>query len=331
MTSELRQSAWRVESLWRRRGFLAWALLPLGTLFFLAAALRRLLYRSGALTAVRLSVPVVIIGNITVGGSGKTPLTIWLAEELRRRGRYPGVISRGYGGAGEVTEVLPDSSSVRVGDEPLLIRRRTACPVFVGRDRVAAAQALLAAHPDCDLILSDDGLQHYRLERDVELAVQDGRGLMNGWPLPAGPLREPATRLRTVDAVVANGWAGAADFRLDLVGDRFYRLDDGSRTRTAADFAGESLHAVAGIGDPSRFFAHLAGLGLRFAAHAFPDHHPYGAADLNFHQAVILTTEKDAVKLAALPWPARESVWVLPVTARVEPDLAQFILEKING
>ncbi len=303
-------------------------LLPVGIVFFLVVALRRRLYRGGVLARERLPVPVIVVGNITVGGSGKTPLILWLVDALRRRGRRPGVVSRGYGGGVDgVGEVEPDSVAELVGDEPLLIRRRAGCPVFVGRDRVAAGNALLARHSDCDVILCDDGLQHYRLARDVEIAVLDRRGLWNGWPLPAGPLREPESRLRTVDAVVANDWSGPAGFRMTLAGDSFQLLN-GAASRPAAELAGLRLHAVAGIGEPQRFFDHLAGLGLGFEAHAFADHHRFVAADLAFDGDAILTTEKDAVKfglLAALP------VWVLPVTAVVAPDLGQFVLEKING
>lgn len=317
-----------IESAWQRRGPLAWLLLPVSLIFYLAAALRRLLFRLGMTETVRLSVPVVVVGNITAGGAGKTPLVIWLATEMVRRGRRPGVVSRGHGGSGEILEVQVDGDAARVGDEPLLIRRRTGVPVFVGRDRVAAARALLTAYPDCDLLLCDDGLQHYRLGRDVEIAVVDGRGLMNGWPLPAGPLREPAARLATVDAVVANGWSGPAAFRMALHGDRFHKLGAADEARGAAELTGRRLHAVAGIGDPGRFFRHLEALGLAFVAHPFPDHHPYAAADLAFEGDAILTTEKDAVKFDAL---ARLPVWVLPVAAVVEPDLAQFVLEKLDG
>lgn len=304
-------------------------LLPLGGLFFLVAALRRTLYRLGVLRTQRLPVPVVVVGNITAGGAGKTPLTLWLAAALERRGRRPGIVSRGYGGSAKgAAAVESESDAARVGDEPLLIRRRSGRPVFVGRDRVAAARALLVSHPDCDVILCDDGLQHYRLARDAEIAVIDRRGVMNGWPLPAGPLREPAWRLTTVDAVVANGWAGPAPFRMHLVGEHFYRLGDATTIRLADDLAGLRLHAVAGIGEPQRFFDHLAALGLSFVAHGFADHHDYQEADLVFEGDAILTTEKDAVKFGALsPLP----VWVLPVTAVVEPDLAQFLLEKIDG
>lgn len=303
-------------------------LLPVGIVFFLLAGLRRLLYRVGILAAKRLPVPVVVVGNITAGGSGKTPLVIWLVEELKRRGRRPGVVSRGHGGEVEgVREVQSGDAASMVGDEPLLIRRRACCPVFVGRDRAAAAQALLKEHLDCDVIVCDDGLQHYRLARDVEIAVVDRRGLMNGWPLPAGPLREPASRLASVDAVVANGWSGEASFRMGLEGERFVRLGADDRC-TASALVRLRLHAVAGIGEPQRFFDHLATLGLGFEVHAFPDHHPYSAADLAFDGDAILTTEKDAVKFGAL---ATLPVWVLPVTATVTPDLAQFVLEKIDG
>ena len=321
-----RSSRPRIERIWAGRGPLAWALLPVGLVFLALVALRRFLYRVRLLSAVRLPVPVIVVGNITAGGAGKTPLVLWLVDQLSRRGRRPGVVSRGYGGdAKGIGEVRDDSDAAEVGDEPLLMRRRAGCPVFVGADRVGAARALLAAHA-CDLIVCDDGLQHYRLARDVEIAVVDRRGLMNGWPLPAGPLREPAARLESVAAVVGNGWR--APFGMRLAGDRWHRLEDPSITRSAADFAGLRLHAVAGIGDPQRFFDHLGALGLEFSAHALPDHHRYVAGDLAFDGDAILTTEKDAVKCAGL---ASLPVWVLPVTAMVEPDLAQFVLEKIDG
>ena len=319
---------------WRARGPLAALLLPVGILFFLAVAARRWLYRIGILRGERLPVPVVVIGNITAGGAGKTPLTIFLADALRRAGRHPGIVSRGYGRADDtVRKVGAGDTAADVGDEPLLVSRRTACPVFVGRDRVAAARALLAAHPECDVIIADDGLQHYRLARDVEIVACDERGLSNGWPLPAGPLREPPGRLRAVDALVLNGRctvavAGVPVFQMDLAGERFERLGHAAQTCVAADLAGKRLHALAGIGDPPRFFAHLAALGLACETHAFPDHHRYAGADFRFDGDAIVTTEKDAVKFPAdLPLP----VWVLPVAARITPDLAQFVVERIDG
>jgi tetraacyldisaccharide 4'-kinase len=216
-----------------------------------------------------------------------------------------------------------------VGDEPLLLARRSGCPVYVGADRVAAARALLADHPECDLILCDDGLQHYRLRRDAEIAVIDRRGLMNGWPLPAGPLRESARRLTRVDALVLNETAnapvqGVPTYTMRLVGHPFYRLDDPRVTCGAGDLAGQTLHAVAGIGEPQRFFDRLAALGLPCEPHAFPDHHRYAAADLKFAGDAILMTEKDALKCAGL---STLPIWVLPVDAVVEPDLARHVLD----
>ena len=314
---------------WCRRGLVATLLLPLAGLFAALVFFRRQAYRRGWLKSVRLPVPVVVIGNISVGGTGKTPLTVWLARRLRALGRHPAIVSRGYRGSGAVQPVDDQSQPAEVGDEALLLFRQSGCPVYVGRDRVAAARALLAAHPEIDLVLCDDGLQHYRLGRDVELALIDSRGLMNGWPLPAGPLREPASRLRQVDALIVHGERGDGDFRMRLCGTCFYRLDAPECVASADELRPLRLHAVAGIGDPARFFTHLAALGLDFVAHAFADHHVYRAAELDFAGDAILTTEKDAVKLSALPPELRLPVWVLPVVAEVEPDLARFVLAKI--
>lgn len=316
-------------AVWRSRGLRARLLLPFGLLFFALAGLRRWAYRHGWLKSARLPVPVVVVGNIVAGGAGKTPLTLWLAEHLRAAGRHPGIVSRGYGRAtDDIRKVGAGDTARQVGDEPLLLARRSGCPVVVGADRLAAGQALLAAHPECDLLLCDDGLQHYRLRRDVEIAVIDRRGLMNGWPLPAGPLREPAARLREVDALVLHGavmppMAGVPSFTMYLAGQIFYRLDEPDVVCGPADLAGLKLHAVAGIGEPQRFFDHLARLGLAFEAHAFPDHHLYRASDLALAGDAILMTEKDALKCVGL---ARLPVWVLPVKAHVEPDLARHVL-----
>lgn len=322
----------RLSALWRSRSLTACLLLPLGLIFAALAALRRQCYRLGLLPRARLPVPVVVVGNIIAGGAGKTPLTLYLARRLRELGHHPGIVSRGYGGAGEVSEVHGNSAPTMVGDEPLLMKRRFGGPVFVGRRRAEAARALLAAHPDCDLILCDDGLQHYALARDMEIAVLDRRGLMNGWPLPAGPLREPPARLKEVQALVTQGletWPESAvpRFSMALEGSRFVRLDDSNRHCESSELAGLRLHAVAGIGEPRRFFDHLEALGLSFTPHAFPDHHPYTLADLDFSGDGILTTEKDAVKFPAfLPLP----VWVLPVEARLEPDPAPWVLELLE-
>lgn len=309
-----------------------WLFAPLAGMYAGLARLNRALAKPG-----RLPVPVVVVGNITVGGAGKTPLTLWLAKQLQARGWHPGVVSRGYGRSGdEVRPVLVDSKPEEVGDEPLLIARRAGVPVWVGRSRAAAGEALLAAHPEVDVVLCDDGLQHYALARDVELAVFDARGTGNGWRLPVGPLREPFSRLRSVDAVVANGVSAEAlsapvpVFEMSLRPGSFYRLGDPARKCTADVLQARGpLHALAGIGNPGRFFATLAGLGLACEAHPFPDHHSYVQSDLDFAEgAVLLMTEKDAVKCANL---TVGEAWVLPVEAELSPALIDHIEEKLRG
>lgn len=262
-------------ALWGRRGLGAWLLLPLAGIFRALSALRRGAYRLGLCRSTRLPVPVVVVGNITVGGAGKTPLTLFLAQGLQRLGKRPGIVSRGYGGNGQVQEVRAESLPAAVGDEPVLMKRRFGGPVFVGRRRADAAQALLNAYPDCNVLLCDDGLQHYGLQRDMEIAVFDRRGILNGWPLPAGPLREPVGRLRGVAAVVSPAalsfpLTGQARFHMVLDGRRFYRLGSSEPTCGPEALLGLRLHAVAGIGEPQRFFDHLTALGLSFTPHAFP-------------------------------------------------------------
>lgn len=322
---------------WRKRGITAMLMLPLASLFVLAVNLRRLSYRLGWSHAVKLPVPVVVIGNITAGGSGKTPLALYLVQELSKRGWRPGVVSRGYGGSFTgVVAVTAASDPARVGDEPLLLACRAGCPVFVGRDRVSAARALLAAHPDCNVLVADDGLQHLRLARNIEIVVMDERGIGNGWPLPAGPLRECPARIADADALVLNGDVSVPRqtrprkvFRMRLVGDRFRNLHDPLRTCDAAELRGRRLHALAGIGDPARFFRQIERMGLGAEAHAFPDHHGFQASDLAFKDAdALLMTEKDAVKCRAFAPP--ES-WVLPVEAQLDPELAQWVVETLDG
>lgn len=298
-----------------------------------------MLYRAAMLKSRRLPVPVVVVGNLTVGGTGKTPLVIHLARALHARGMRPGVVSRGYASAGRgVREVGPQDDPLLAGDEPVLIAQRAGVPVWVGADRVAAGRALLARHPDCDVLIADDGLQHYRLARDVEIAVIDEQGAGNGWPIPAGPLREPLDRLERVDAIVLNGARApedvrapldAARFSMSLAGDRFFRLGEPQMTCESRRLRGLRLHAVAGIGRPQRFFDSLSRLGLAFVAHPFPDHHRYRAAELAFDDCdAILMTEKDAVKCRRL---GLGQTWVLPVDAVVRPDLAGFVMERIDG
>ncbi|MDR3351596.1 MAG: tetraacyldisaccharide 4'-kinase [Zoogloeaceae bacterium] len=328
----------------RRPPFFLWLFAPLMLLFAAIVGLRRFLYRRGLVPGVlRLPVPVVVVGNLTVGGAGKTPLVLWIAQTLRAAGWHPGIVSRGHlGRENHVPQaVFPDSTPLAAGDEPVLLAVRSGLPVWIGRNRAAAARALLSAHPRTDVLLLDDGLQHYRLKRDVEIVVFDGRGAGNGLLLPAGPLREPLGRLGEAQALVFNGAPDARvlraapvlpDFAMRLEPASFYALQDPRRRATAADFQGRALHAVAGIGNPERFFRTLEELGLCFARHPFPDHHHFTAAELDFPAPkIVLMTEKDAVKCARLtPYPTAE-IWVLPVTARLPDEFAHYLLESLNG
>ncbi len=323
----------RLQHHWYRLSPLHLLLYPLSLLFRGLAALRRFLYRSGRLASIKLPVPVVVVGNISVGGTGKTPLTLWLAKQLIDNGWHPGIVSRGYtrDGSSLATPhaVAVDDPAELVGDEPLLMAQRALCPVWISRDRPAAALALLQAHPECDILLSDDGLQHYRLQRDAEIVVIDGaRRFGNGLLLPAGPLREPVSRLAEVDAVVINGGIPhGEEFAMSLQGEQFYNLLNPGTALPASAFAGQRLHAIAGIGHPQRFFRHLEQLGLNVQGHAFPDHHHYTADDIALEDAdAVLMTEKDAVKCAPF---ATERCWVLRVDAQVNPALAQLIMKKV--
>jgi tetraacyldisaccharide 4'-kinase len=292
-------------------------LLPFERLFRQAVALRRRAYREGRKKAEKLPVPVIVVGNLTVGGTGKTPLAVWLAGFLKSRGWRPGIVSRGYGGAAgrQPLAVGPDSDPRLAGDEPVLIARRTGCPVYVFPARAEAARALLAA-THCDIVIADDGLQHYALARDIEIAVVDGaRGFGNGHCLPAGPLREPPERLRSVDLVVYSGETSADGHIMALDGGEAVNLRNETLRRPLASFSGQPLHAMAGIGNPRRFFDHLRRHGLAFGAQEFPDHHAYGREDLQFAgDTPLLMTEKDAVKCRAFAGPGH---WYVPVEARL--------------
>ena len=295
---------------WNRITPLHLILFPISLIFRAMVALRRELYLSSFLASQQLLLPVIVIGNIKVGGTGKTPLTLALAQQLIERGWHPLIVSRGYGRtSSRPQQAFASSMAAQVGDEPLLMAQRDICPVWVGADRVATAYAALQAQPQCDVVLCDDGLQHYRLQRDVEIAVIDGTGYGNGLLLPAGPLR-----IHQALAAVDNG-------------EIFYNLLAPGQAASPADFYKPNIHAVAGIGQPQRFFHHLETLGITFTPHAFPDHHPYVAADLSFADCdAILLTEKDAVKCARF---ADARYWVLRVDAQIDPALIDLILRKI--
>lgn len=307
-----------LDDVWRERNTTAYALWPLSFLYRTAISLRSCAYRAGILSSYGFKVPIVVVGNITVGGSGKTPVVEAVVRHLRRGGWKPGIVSRGYGGRAKdwPRHVTAESPPGEVGDEPVLLARRAGCPIVVDPDRPAAVRVLLR-DTDCDVVVADDGLQHLALERTVEIVVVDGeRGFGNGFCLPAGPLREPRRRLASVDLVVYNGGGGPEGYTCALVGDTAVNLADEAEQQPLHRFSGDDMHAVAGIGNPGRFFRHLQSFGVHANEHAYGDHHQFTPADLEFGTAgPVLMTEKDAVKCTAF---AARNMWYVPVQAELD-------------
>ncbi len=306
-----------------------WFLWPLHALMWCVVALRRWAYRVGVFQSTAINVPVVVIGNITVGGTGKTPLTVFVIRQLQQRGYQPGIISRGYGGhAPHYPLLVNDTTDARhCGDEPLLLARRTGVPLMVDPDRVRAAQTLVQR--GCDVIVSDDGLQHYRLRRDIEIAVIDAvRQIGNGWLLPAGPLREPSSRLTHVDLRVGNGASipHLGEHAMQLSMSEIKSLDN-AQTQRLSEWRGTRVHAVAGIGNPERFFMQLESLGVVVERHPFSDHHDFQPSDLPWHDAPVLMTEKDAMKCQRF---ARAGLWYVPVDASLNTDFVAALTAKLN-
>lgn len=325
----------RLDYYWYSQNAIAWLLLPLSWLFCTLVSIRRFLYRSKVFASSKLQRPVVIIGNISVGGTGKTPLLMALCELLKEKGYSPGVISRGYTSkAGSalisgVHQVSGKDTAEQVGDEPLLIVQKTQCPVVIGQNRVAAGRYLLENNA-CDIVLSDDGLQHYRLQRDLELVVVDSsRKFGNGYCIPAGPLREPVSRLDSVDIVITHntGVASDDDEEFELIFESPVNIHS-NELRALEEFKSSKCHAVAGIGHPRRFFKQLKSHGLDIVEHAFPDHYSYQSSDLDFgDDAAIIMTEKDAVKCKYM---GLKNTWFIPVTAKLTKPLESRILASIE-
>ena len=328
---------------WRRPRWLNRLLYPLSLGYAFAMRLRRIAYRAGILRRHALPVPLIVVGNLSVGGVGKTPLVMELVARLQRRGFAPGVISRGYrrgggggGGGRETREVGEHSSAAEVGDEPLLIARRCRAPVAVGASRLRSARWLIEER-GCNILVSDDGFQHHALRRDLDIVVVDGeRRFGNGWCLPAGPLREPPGALGRADLVVVNGDANDTDeFNMTTRIAHAVCIADGRR-RELGEFAGQAVHALAAIGNPRRFFRQLQGYGIDVVAHPFPDHHPFTAADIEGvaagDDAPLLMTEKDAVKCEPLvDAQLARRCWVAPLRVTLGAGLDAAVFARLDA
>ncbi|HVJ29432.1 MAG TPA: tetraacyldisaccharide 4'-kinase [Gammaproteobacteria bacterium] len=321
-----------LNDIWYGKSPVRYALWPVSAVYRGLSRLRRTAYQRGWRPTVEVPVPVIVVGNVSVGGTGKTPFVIWLADQLRQRGRKVGIVTRGYRGKGKEwpRPVADDSDPAEVGDEAVLLARRTSCPVVAGPDRVACVEALLE-DARVDVVLSDDGLQHYRLARAFEIAVVDGaRGMGNGLCLPAGPLREPPSRLQEVDAIVVNGagWGHAGVFRADAVVTKVYHLKDGAE-RTLDSFRNKLVHAVAGIGNPQRFFDLLLDADLDVEAHPLEDHAEITLDELTFDEpGAVLITEKDAVKCEHLK---PNGVWCVVVDFKFDADSTSRLMRLVLG
>jgi tetraacyldisaccharide 4'-kinase len=322
-------AAERLAQAWYGNAPWLWLLRPLELIYRCIILLRRWGYHGGLLRQYRAPVPVVVIGNITVGGTGKTPVVIALVEHLQGQGLRPGVVSRGYGAEGGdfPRRVSEHSMAQDCGDEPLLIHRRTGCPVVVDPRRAVAVQTLLREEP-VDLVLCDDGLQHYPLARDFEIALVDQlRQLGNGFCLPAGPLREPPSRLRSVDFVLYRGGSDAGNAARFSPGDLVSLADDERRPFSPAS-VGAEVYAVAGIGQPEQFFDTLRGAGFEIEQRVFPDHHPYRREDLApLTGKPVIMTEKDAVKCRELDHP---DCWYLSLEAALPAGLCDAVVALVR-
>jgi tetraacyldisaccharide 4'-kinase len=333
---------WQQGSIWQI------ILRPLSWLFAAVTATRRFFFRTGISKITKVGVPVIIVGNISAGGTGKTPLVIAISELLEKSKKHSGVVTRGYVQSRMqprtlAPPIVSQQGTITASDEAMLMSQRLVAPVFANPDRVAAAQLLLKRYPNTDVIISDDGLQHYRLGRDIEIAVVDGqRGFGNQHLIPAGPLRESVARLKTVDCIVVNGVAkigldleqyGVPVFRMNLGNEKFFKLSGGDAVSLTDFFTKcekKKIHALAGIGNPQRFFDHLKRLGIICSAtYPFSDHHAFARADLNFPDAdIIVMTEKDAVKCKAF---ADNRMWAMRVDALLPTEFDEFILERLSS
>ena len=299
--------------------------------FQTSVVIRRIFYILFFFRVYKAKVPVIVIGNINVGGTGKTPVIEWLVQELKRRGYSPGIVGRGYGGKAEKwpQQVRPDSDPFMVGDEAVLLARHCECPMAVGPERVVAIKQL-TKYNKIDVIISDNGILHYAMGRDMEIAVIDGqRRFGNGYCLPAGPLREPVGRIDNVDFCINNGGdVQPREYGMQIRLIELVNLKDPNKTMQINELKGKRAHAVAGIGNPQRFFDQLQEQGIKIEQHPFEDHHHYCADDLDFgDQDIVLMTEKDAVKCERF---ARDNDWYVRSKADIDKELGRKILESLE-
>jgi len=319
-----------VNETWYSKNTLTQILRPLSLIFCGIVAIRKSLYSLKILKQTKLDVPVIVVGNITVGGTGKTPLVIWIAKYLRENGFTPGIVSRGYMGKAKSwpQQVRPDSDPVIVGDEAILIARQAQCPMAVGPDRVEVAKTLLK-YSQCDIIISDDGLQHYALQRTIEVIVIDGvRRFGNGFCLPAGPLREAVNRMDKADFIVTNGIAYQGEFAMRYTGKELVNLLEPDSTLMLSEFKDKKVHAISAIGNPQRFFDFLRSQGLELIEHSFPDHYMYVQNDITFDdELAVLMTEKDAVKCQRYDI---KNCWYLPINVEMKKEFGLRLLDKIG-
>ena len=324
-----------IEKVWYSKNIFSLLLSPLSLIYISIIYLRHTLYQLGLISITKINVPTIVIGNIVAGGTGKTPLVIWLAKYLKNKGFLLGIVSRGYGGTylSNIELVKPTSNPLLVGDEPVIIARNTNCPVVVAKKRAKGAKKLVEKY-NCNIILCDDGMQHYSLARDIEIAVIDGqRRFGNNYCFPAGPLREPKSRIFKADLIVSKYNARTCEYKMDYTYNQLVSLNKLSKAITISDLHGMTVHAIAGINNPDHFFSYLRSHKLELIIHKFPDHYSYTEDDVKFNDNFsVVMTEKDAVKCLNY---SSDKHWYIPISAELSKsfacDLDKLMGKIING
>ena len=324
-----------IEKVWYSKNIFSLLLSPLSLIYISIIYLRYTLYQLGLISITKINVPTIVIGNIVAGGTGKTPLVIWLAKYLKSKGFLPGIVSRGYGGTylSNIELVKPTSNPLLVGDEPVIIARNTNCPVVVAKKRAKGAKELVEKY-NCNIILCDDGMQHYSLARDIEIAVIDGqRRFGNNYCFPAGPLREPKSRIFKADLIVSKYNARTCEHKMDYTYHQLVSLNELSKTIPISDLHGMTVHTIVGINNPDHFFSYLRSHKLELIIHKFPDHYSYTEDDVKFDDNFpVVMTEKDAVKCLNY---SSDKHWYIPISAELSKsfvcDLDKLMGKIING